>query len=114
MKDARLGEELWEEWDGEGYEPTEWSVTNIYFTFDSVDLDNEIVRRALASSLQRDGVCHSLADGFKVLDGVKPIYGWVGCLPDENHLTVCDEDGETPYGDILEDVKPSTWVELVL
>jgi hypothetical protein len=114
MKDARPGEELWDEWDGQGYEFTDLSTTDVYFTFDSVDTDNEIVRRALASSLQRDGLCHSLGDGFKLLDGVKPNYGWVGYLEDEDYLSICDENGETPYGDILDNVRSVTWMELVL
>lgn len=114
MKDVRLGEELWEEWEGENYEFLNPSATNVYFTFENVDLDNEIVRRALASTLQRDGVCHSLADGFRLLEGVKANYGWAGYLEDETYLTVCDELGETQYGDILNEFEPATWVELVL
>jgi hypothetical protein len=112
VKDVRPGEELWEEWDGEGYESLNSFSTNIYFTFDFVDIDHEVVRRALASSLQRDGICHSLSDGFKSLEGVVPTYGWVGYLSDEEYLTICDEDGDTPYGDALGEVRAVTWVEL--
>ena len=50
-----MGELLWKEWTGEGYEPLhEYSVT--FFTEDHIDLENELIRRALASALQRDGV----------------------------------------------------------
>ncbi len=52
------------EWDGYEYNPIKQDPI-IYYTFDSVDTTNEIVRRALASALQRDGVAFSLGHGFK-------------------------------------------------
>jgi hypothetical protein len=112
MKDTRPGEELWEEWYGSGYLFVN-SDSSAYYTFDHVDLDNEIVRRALASALQRDGISHSLGDGFKLIEGREPCYGWVGSSDFDEEFTVCDEHGETAYGDILDDVKAVTWLELV-
>jgi hypothetical protein len=107
VKDLRIGEHLWEEWDGLGFKiPT-------YFTFEHVDMDNEIVRRALASSLQRDGICHSLADGFKSIETSETTHGWVGNLEgEEEEMAICDEDGETPYGDFVDNIKEVTWIEL--
>ncbi len=67
MKSDRPGDFLWQEWEGSGYDPrVECSV--IYYTFDHIDLDNDLVRRALASALQRDGVAISLGDGFNLID----------------------------------------------
>ena len=66
MKDSRVGELLWKEWTGEGYEPLhEYSVT--FFTEDHIDLENDLIRRALASALQRDGVSVSLGNGLSIL-----------------------------------------------
>ena len=59
MKDVRIGEHLWSEWDGEGYQNLlECGV--VYYTLEHIDLENELVRRGLASALQRDGVAYSL------------------------------------------------------
>jgi len=74
-------------------------------------MDNEIVRRALASVLQRDGVVDSLGDGFKFLENRDIHAGWAGILPEENEYTYCDEDGETQYGDSIEIPQEFTWIE---
>lgn len=111
MKNDREGDYLWEEWQGLSYEPkVESSVT--YFTFDHIDLENDLVRRALASALQRDGVAISLADGFNMIDKAMPVYGWCGKIEDEDDYTACDQYGETEYGDIVESSLPTTWVEI--
>jgi hypothetical protein len=110
MRDIRHGEHLWQSWEGEGY----FSDTHaelIYFTVGDVDINNEIVRRALASTLQRDGIADSLSDGFKLLETSYTQGGFAGFLPDETEYTVCDEDGETEYGDTVQEVLDITWVE---
>lgn len=109
-KDARPGESLWCEWTGNGYQANH-EYTYVYYTFDVVDLENDVVRRALASTLQRDGVESSLAEGFKSIETAKVVYGWAGFLPEELEYSVCDEFGETEYGDIVEEPKEVTWVE---
>lgn len=109
-KDARPGESLWCEWSGSGYR-SDYEYTIVYYTFDRVDLENEVVRRALASTIQRDGIESSLGEGFKSIDTAKVVYGWAGILTDELDFWACDELGETEYGDTVEDVKEITWVE---
>jgi len=74
-------------------------------------MDNEIVRRALASVLQRDGVVDSLGDGFKFLENRDIHAGWAGILPEGNEYTYCDEDGGTQYGDYIESPEEFTWIE---
>ena len=112
MKDSRIGELLWKEWTGEGYEPLhDGSVT--FFTEDHIDLENELIRRALASALQRDGVSVSLGNGFKYLDTALINYGYAGEVDSDNELTACDEEGETREGDLVDNVTPVTWVEVV-
>lgn len=112
MKDSRAGEELWEHWSGEGYESSSDSEI-IFFTEGHVDIDNEIVRRALASSLQREGIVDSLREGFDALSAGDVVLGWAGFIDGEIYLTVCDEYGYTPYGDVVEAVYDVTWVEFV-
>lgn len=110
MKDVRPGEELWFQWSGSDY----FSGTNselVYCTIGHVDMENEVVRRALASVLQRDGIVDSLGDGFTFIYEKETHAGWAGILPDENEYTYCDENGETEYGDIIESPLEFTWIE---
>jgi hypothetical protein len=111
MKDIRIGESLWQQWGGSGYyEVTETEL--IYFTEDHVDMENEIVRRALASTLQRDGISDSLSDGFKLITDGYVEFGWAGIIEGEKEWSVCDEHGETNYGDFVEDIIAVTWIEI--
>ena len=111
MRDIRHGEHLWQSWDGDGYTPSQ-DFDLIYFTLGSVDVEHELVRRALASTLQRDGIVDSLSDGFKILENSKVDEGFAGILEGELEYTACDEDGETEYGDFVEEIFAITWVEI--
>ena len=109
-KDLRLGQELWLEWEGD-WSP-EMDDTMLYYTVDHVDVENELVKRALASVLQRDGVYDSLGDAFKAIDrGIVGI-AWAGTLEGSEELEMCNELGETEYGDTLENVQEITYVEV--
>lgn len=108
MIDKRLGEHLWSEWSGEGLD----SLGLYYFTPEHVDLEEELVRRALASMLQRDGVVDSLFEGFKSIAETEIIIGWIGHLDGEKEYYACTEDGETFYGESVTEVYPCTWVEI--
>lgn len=111
MKDSRPGESLWEEWEGSGYDP-KVDCSIIYYTFDHIDLENDLIRRALASALQRDGVAISLGDGFNLIDKCIPNYGWSGIIEDEEGYVVCNDQAETEYGDIVDSILPITWIEI--
>lgn len=99
MKNDRVGDWLWEEWDGDGLDSTSELV---YFTNDWVDLSHDLVRRALASCLQRDGVADSLSDGFRMAESAAVTHAFAGFLQDEKVLTICNEDGETHLGDVVD------------
>lgn len=111
MKDKRLGEELWLEWQGLNYCSSK-DDSIVYYTFGTVDLNNEIVSRALASSLQRDGVVDSLGDGFKSIEKSIISNGWAGSLEEEHEYVVCNQEGETKYGDTVHTVIEVTWIEI--
>ena len=114
MKDNRLGDWLWEEWDGEGYDSSDDSVAS-YFTHEWVDLSNEIIKRALASCLQRDGVADSLSDGFNMIEKGRIVKAYAGYLEDEESaLVLCDDAGETYSGDLVDNVVLLTLVEVRL
>lgn len=109
MKDSRLGEQLWFEWTGEGFD-TEKSV--VFCTEAWVDLENGIVRRALASALQRDGIATTLGEGFKLLENAEVTHGHAGYVDDDIDMCQCDIDGETREGDFVAEVLEVTWVGL--
>ncbi len=111
MKDKRPGEHLWMEWDGSGYFPSKIEPI-VYYTFESVDTTNEIVRRALASALQRDGVAFSLGNAFNILENSVVEYSHCGLLEGEHLYIVCSPDGETPYGDFVEKPFEITLIEI--
>jgi hypothetical protein len=111
VKDSRKGELLWKEWTGTGYEPfLENSL--VFFTDEHVDLENELIRRALASALQRDGVSVSLGNGFQSVENATISHGYAGEVDGDIDLTVCDEEGETREGDLVDDIVEITWVEV--
>lgn len=113
MRDTRYGEHLWQCWEGEGYFFDNFTEI-IYFTLGEVDYDNDLVRRALASSLQRDGVVDSLSDGFKIIENSTAFLGFVGLISGEKEYIVCDSGGETEYGDTVVEVINATWVGIFI
>ena len=113
VKDSRVGELLWKEWTGDGFDPR-FDESIVFFTDEHVDLENELIRRALASALQRDGISISLGNGFQSLENASISIGYAGEVDGDIDLSVCDEQGETPYGDLVDSVTPITWVEVTL
>jgi hypothetical protein len=111
MKDSRIGESLWSIWDGDGY-AQELPDSTIYFTEDHVDLNEDVVRRALASSIQRDGIAYSLGDSFKMVDASIINLSWVGTSDGEMHQELCKPSGETYSGSMLDRVVEATFVEV--
>lgn len=113
MRDSRIGECLWREWTGDDYSPAKASSL-IFFTDEHVDINNEVVRRALASALQRDGSVVSLGNGYTAVEHATTTQGYSGEVDGAIDLTVCDENGETRDGDIVDKIVPTTWVEIVV
>lgn len=109
MKDSRIGESLWFLWDIE--EPTDGSL--LFYTEEHVDLEHEVVRRALASSLQREGIALSLGQGFQMIDQAEITHGYSGLSPlGDQTGWPCDENGDTEDGYRLDFVIPATWVRV--
>jgi hypothetical protein len=111
MKDSRIGECLWAIWEGEGYRYG-FADSVLYYTYDHVDIDNEVVRKALASSIQRDGLAYSLFEAFQLIDSGISEESWVGMEPEDRYESVCDALGESSSGVALENVMPVTFVEV--
>lgn len=110
MKDTRPGEGLWDEWVGQWYDSDSECVP--YFTEGHVALSEDVVRRALASTLQRDGLADSLGDGFKLIEGGKEKHLWAGYLPDDFDMSICDEGGLTESGDEVSVAVAVTFVDV--
>ena len=111
MRDSRIGETLWSEWSGEGFEPINQDAI-VFYTEDHVDIENETVRRALASALQRDGSSISLGNGYGAIESATVSHGYAGEVDEAIYFTVCNEDGETRDGDYVDRTIPITWVEI--
>lgn len=108
MKNDRIGDWLWEEWDGDGFD----SISDlIYSTSDWVDLSNEIIKRALASTLQRDGVADSLSDGFRMVEMASVTQVHAGFIEGEKVPVLCNHLGESDYGDSVTNPIKITLVE---
>lgn len=111
MKDSRIGESLWSIWEGEGYSEA-FPDSIVYVTGTHLDLEHEIVRKALASSIQRDGIVYSLSQAFQAIDAGVVSHGWVGTFSDELYQSICDESGLTLDEVQLDNVTPVTFVEV--
>jgi hypothetical protein len=111
MKDSRIGECLWSIWEGMGYED-QLSYSIVYYTVDHVDLEQEVVRKALASSIQRDGLVYSLAQAYGAIDAGAVSQKWVGLADGEMYEEVCSEDGSSLSSTTLNRVIPVTFVEV--
>lgn len=111
MKESRIGESLWSIWEGQGYNPA-FPDSVIYHTETHIDVQHEVVKRALASLIQREGIVYSLSQGFQAIDSGVISQGWMGSLSDELYQEICDENGITIDGVELEEVTAVTFVEV--
>jgi ABC-type transport system substrate-binding protein len=111
MKDSRIGESLWYIWDSIN---SPYGDYPIFYTEGHVDVDNEVVRRALASAIQREGIVSSLGEGFFMIDHGDAWQGYSGSTDVGNveELHVCDTDGITEDGEPLPEFVPTTWVRI--
>jgi hypothetical protein len=112
MDFIRAAQELWFEWTGEGFNSSGYKSV-VYFTYDHVDMNNSICLGGLASSLQRDGLVDSLSDGRNAIEKSSVFYhGFAGAVDESPELTICNEHGETFYGDSVETTSNITLVEV--
>jgi hypothetical protein len=109
MRDLRTGECLWSEWTGDGFSSD--SSEPIFFTQGHIDIEHEVVSRALASALQRDGSAVTLGDGFRLVERARVTHGFAGIVDSDVDFAVCDELGETREGDEVDEVLEITWVD---
>lgn len=111
MDISRKGESLWSEWTGEGYTRRVYHSV-VYYTVGHVSIDHEVVLRALASAVQRDGIADGLGQAYKQIHENTQSFGWAGEIDGSYEISVCADNGETEYGDIVDEVLPITWVEV--
>lgn len=102
---------MWSLWEGEGYDSS-FSSAIVYHTEGHVDIDHEVVRKALASSIQRDGIVYSLFEAFTLIDSGVCSQEWAGSFSGEMYQEVCDEEGLTASGAVVETLVPITFVEV--
>ena len=107
----RRGETLWQEWDGSGFSASD-TTSVVFHTREHVDVANDTVLRALASAVQREGIVDTLGQAFKVIKPFTATFGYSGEVDGGLETAVCDENGEIYYGDTVDEVFPTTWVEV--
>lgn len=107
----RKGENLWSEWVGLGYSKKMYGSV-VFYTVGHVDIEHEIVRRGLASAIQRDGIFDTLGQAYKAINDWTSAQGWAGEVDEDPELSICSSEGETRNGDYVDNVFNITWVEV--
>jgi hypothetical protein len=54
-----------------------------------------------------------LGEGFGAIDNGTTTQGYAGTIDGSTELYYCNEDGETEHGDLVDDLTPVTWVEVL-
>lgn len=111
MKDSRIGELLWMEWESEVPDDVPADAVSFY-TEGHIDIEHEVVRRALASAVQRSGVVDSLSQAYRALDSSTISTIFAGAVDGALDYTICDKDGMTQHEDLVEEVIPITMVSI--
>lgn len=111
MKDSRIGESLWLEWTGDSFGELSDSST-AYYTLTHIDIEHDVVKRALASALQRDGIAVTLGEGYRLAESADITFTYAGYVDDSLDLSLCDDDGMTYNGDTTDDLFEITLAEL--
>ena len=110
-KDSRIGESLWFIWDGDSKEPFhEDSI--VFYTEEHVDIEEDVVRKALASSIQREGISDSLSGGFMLIASGASGHSYAGYSLDYETQAICNSNGYSESGLFFSQVGPITWVEI--
>lgn len=107
----RRGETLWYEWDGLGLHQT-GADSIIYCTIGHVSLGEHVVFNALSSAVQRDGVVDSISRAGTAIQPYTVVHGYAGEIDEGLEMHVCSLEGETYYGEFVDEVFPFTWVEV--
>jgi ABC-type transport system substrate-binding protein len=111
MKFSRLGEGLWSEWDGQDY-PASSNDSIIYYTLGHPDTDHEVVRRALASAIQRDGTADTLGQAFQAIENSVITQGRAAHIDGEPDWSFFDPDTSMYFEEDLTDLTDVTVVEI--
>ena len=114
MKHSRTGESLWAEWDGSHYEPKLQEPSVTLYTVGHVDIHQDVVKRALASAIQRYGIYDSLGGSYAAVDSenTSVLCSYAGYVDGDRFLSLCEENGFTETGEEVDEPCPVTWVEI--
>jgi hypothetical protein len=110
-KDSRIGESLWFIWDGEGHKVSS-DESILFYTEEHIDIEEDVVRKALASSIQREGISDSLSGGFSLIASGLTGHDYAGYSLVSEKQYICNSDGISESEEQLTGVVPITWVEI--
>jgi hypothetical protein len=110
-KDSRIGESLWFIWDGEGHKLSS-DESIVFYTEEHIDIEEDVVRKALASSIQREGISDSLSNGFSLIASGISGHSYAGYSLVSERQHICNDNGYSESEEKLTGVVPITWVEI--
>ena len=110
-KDSRIGESLWFIWDGEGHSLSS-DDSIVFYTEEHIDIEEDVVRKALASSIQREGISDSLSGGFSLIASGISGHSFAGYSLVSERQYICNDSGASESEEQLTGVVPITWVEI--
>lgn len=110
-KDSRIGESLWFIWDSTEQDPFH-KDSIVFYTEEHVDIEEDVVRKALASSIQREGISDSLSGGFMLIASGASGHSYAGYCFDSERQLISNANGYSESGSPLGGVVPITWVEI--
>lgn len=99
------------EWEGNNL-PQENPESVVYYTHTWVDLDIEVVRRALASALQRSGSVEGLGDAFRSLETARITQGVAVHIGGDYEWSFSDLETVFEDASDVSDETAMTWVEI--
>lgn len=110
MRFSRIGDNLWQEWDGKDYLPA-FADSIVYYTLGWVDLEQGVVLRALASTIQRDGVVDGIGAAYELLEDAELVTGWAAHVGGDDELSFWEEE-YAEYTEEFDEPLEVTWVEI--
>jgi hypothetical protein len=68
----------------------------------------------LAEALRMEGVVRSLGPALSAAEDAELSVGWFGWIDGEDDPTFCNKDGETPYGDEVDEARACVIARVVV
>jgi hypothetical protein len=97
MRTRKISKTEWLTWEGDDFPRTFHSDSVVFYITGHFDLDSDKeLRKDLATTIQREGICSSLGESFRMIDDASiTLAGYCAEDPDLDLPTYCDLDDES-------------------